>query len=194
MGQKSVKSKKMFYGAFAVLLVICVSLSLAFSLGLGTFQTQTSDIPQATPTSESTATEVNLTDSNATSSADELQNGTLMTREEALAMAMPLIEQYAAENNRTIEEVTAKYSMMLDLSGSRGGLNMEQVLAMNLTGSEAHKQFSKYPVWCVSAQFDSRFNHGSFENGNPQFWIIGYDVIIWADTKELERAGASGVC
>jgi hypothetical protein len=133
------------------------------------------------------------------------ENNTLMTREEALALATPIIEQYAQANNRTIISINATfYPSVRDLGGVRGGLSLEEILAKNLPVSEAQKLFSSYPEWCVSALFQwtkpqsipDYDENGTLTGGHwpsDATWVFGYTVLIWADTGEIYGSGADGI-
>ena len=83
---------------------------------------------------------------------------------------------------------------------------MSQVLAENLTPSEAYNQFSYYPVWIVTATFQwtNPINNSPVIEVNGTIiaggklpsnatWINGYDVTIWAGTGQIADSGPTGV-
>jgi len=126
-------------------------------------------------------------------------NVTYLTKEQALAIAEPIIRQYAAENNRFITNLTIQLAKASD-DGSRGGLTVQQVLALNLTSSEAHNKFSYYPVWAIDATFqweqpqivDEYDANGTIISSHfpaDATWVVGYNVAIWADTGEIMYRG-----
>ncbi|MCW3983792.1 MAG: hypothetical protein NWE96_07330 [Candidatus Bathyarchaeota archaeon] len=130
-------------------------------------------------------------------------NVTNLTEEQALAIAEPIIQQYAAENNRVITSIKAQLGMGPD-DGSRGGLTLPQVIVLNLTASEKHNKFSYYPVWVIDATFQWEYpkpvyeydENGTIIGGHFQegaTWIFGYTVTIWADTGEIKSHGENGV-
>ncbi len=107
------------------------------------------------------------------------QNNSLITEEEALKIAMPLIEQYANENNRTIITVNASfYPSSRDLSGSRGGSSLEDLGKENVTWLSS-------PCW----QIDARFDPVKYEDDHEQYYTTGYCVLIWADNGEIRSGG-----
>ena len=151
MADVRVKSKKSIFALASIILVVCLCLSVYFSLGLGGIQAQESTDVQATPS----PSPIPL--------VDETENSTLITEEEALALAMPLIEQYAQDNNRSISGVKAIFKQnVADLEGIR-------------TGS----------AWFVGAYFDQVSLTMDNGKGNPGYWIHGYSVCIWADTSQI---------
>ena len=132
------------------------------------------------------------------------QNTTL-TREQALAIAMPIIQQYATENNRIITNVTVSSGTMADLEGSRGGPTLEQILSEgNVTPPEARSQFKYYPIWSVGVTFQWEMPqmiftydaNGTIVDGrwpSNATWVNGFGVIIWADNGQIDEAGPTGV-
>jgi len=99
-----------------------------------------------------------------------LQSTALLTKDDAIQIAMPYIEQYAKENNRTIESVGATFYETKDTQDERGG--------------------QTYPCWEINAGF-IRLNYT--ENGdNTQYYINGYSVGVWADTREIRWSSIMG--
>ena len=86
-----------------------------------------------------------------------------ITKEAALEIAMPYIEEYATANGRKIEATNATLNYVRDLNGSRGDSTLI------------------YPQWCVSALFDSSTKE-----------VYGFDVFVWADTGLVDSAHAQG--
>ena len=76
------------------------------------------------------------------------------SRDEAMEIAMPYIEEYAQEHQQQVKAVNATLEYVLDLSCNRGD------------------SFAIYPEWSVEAVFDKT---------NEQT-VYGYSVGIWADT------------
>jgi hypothetical protein len=95
------------------------------------------------------------------------------TAEEAVAIAMPLVEQYADENNRTITNVEATFS--------------ESSYPDRLLG-ETKNDTSHRPHWGVEATFEPL---NDIEVG-VQHWIDGYFVEVWADTGEIRQHNEQG--
>jgi|GEM_PF-3332578 len=134
------------------------------------------------------------------------QNSTI-TQQQALALAVPLIQKYATENNRTVTNIiiSSQIEMMADLEGKRGGPTLEQILSSgNLTSSEARSKFVYYPVWTVDATFQWEMPQPvPIYNGDGNVigsrwpsnatWINGFDVIIWADNGQVADAKPIGV-
>jgi flagellar basal body-associated protein FliL len=146
------------------------------------------NLTEATPSPQETTPPLNVTN---------------LTKEQALAIAEPIIQQYAAENNRVITNLTIQLAKASD-DGSRGGLTLQQVLALNLTASEAHNKFSYYPVWVIDATFQweqpqivGEYDaNGTIIGGHfpaDATWIFGYNVAIWADTGEIKSQGSQGM-
>jgi len=94
-------------------------------------------------------------------------NNSLLTENEAVNIARPLINQYTAENNRTITNMTTTFLTSKFWNGT---------------------DWSTRPRWNIYAQFDR-----SSYLGTPQYWIIGYIVEIWADTAEIHYHEEYGV-
>ena len=91
-----------------------------------------------------------------------------VTREEAIDMALPCIEDYAKENSRIIKNVNVSFSSSVrDIQGSRGNSSL------------------RYPEWSVEAEF-----YASEDKTNRD--ITGYIVLIWADNGEICHKGIQG--
>ncbi|MCW4047878.1 MAG: hypothetical protein NWE99_10045 [Candidatus Bathyarchaeota archaeon] len=140
-------------------------------------------------------TSVGNTDNQNSTTVTSQQNSTI-TEEQALNIAMPIIVQYARENNRTITNVTAESALMADY-GLRGGPTFEQILTKG-------KVTRYYPVWVVRAAFqwtkpqpEPVYDANGTIVGNRwpsnATWINGFDVAIWADNGQVASAGPQGV-
>ena len=88
---------------------------------------------------------------------------TNVSEEEAINIAMPYINDYCAQNNRTLKTVNATFSYTTDFNGTRGD------------------SFLVYPVWEVSAQLDGQSNG-----------ITGYYTFVWADNGQVLAKGVLG--
>jgi len=166
-------------------------------------EAQTEESNTVNPATDTNASNNGSSFQNASTSATNSKDNTLMTEDEALSIAIPLIDQYATENNRTITNVTVTSGIMPD-DGLRGGLTLQQALAENLTPSEARSQFSYYPVWGVVATFQwtqpqlvpiYAANGTTIGSRLPSeaTWINRFSVLIWADTGQIASAEPQGV-
>ncbi len=199
------QSRKRLYGLTAITLSLCISISaitylIATSLLMKqtfTEQTEQSAIDQITnnsgKSSETSNQNTSITTkqqntslsikeyhpsipikeqpSQNTSTSQEAKNVTLIPEEEALKLAMSYIQSYASENNRTIASVNATF--------------YNQIRAWNsLRGNTSES----YPEWSVLADF-VRVDDWN----NPEHWIVGYSVLIWADTAEIYSAHVQGI-
>jgi len=117
------------------------------------------------------------------------ENSTLISKEKAINISMPIIEKYCQDNNRVIVSINASLAIMADYTGTRGGPTFPEVMEKNLPPAEAHSQYNYYPVWSVIASFESL---PSSSYGNLQYWIDGMTVIIWADTGQVSSSNPNG--
>lgn len=181
--QQGAKSRKLLYFVLGLILVVSVITAIWLS----------DSNPKAVSLAQNPKSNVNI----GTPTSSPTTNVTLVTKNEALSVAMPIINQYASANNRTITNLTVTSSLMAD-NGTRGGLTLQQVLAENLTASEAHNQFSYYPVWSVIASFQwtnplNGVDGTSATNSlTSNLWINGYSVVIWADTGQIAYSEPQG--
>jgi hypothetical protein len=180
---KLTQGRKRVYGFTAIILVLCISLSVFLSLGFNakvSIQAQESDAqPEALTPNQVTDSSAGDNGVGASASATNSQNKSLITEEEALSIAMPLIEQYAKENNRTVTTVNASFCpSSRDLSGSRGGSSLEDLGKENVT-------WLSFPCW----EIDARFEPVKYEDNHEQYYTTGYSVLIWADNGEIRSAG-----
>jgi hypothetical protein len=83
--------------------------------------------------------------------------------DEAIAIALPVSEQYAKENNRTITTVEASLSNYVD---SR-------------------------PSWHINIKFEAVKN-GEHYWKDAQYWIDAYQVSVWADTGDIQSHNERG--
>jgi hypothetical protein len=119
----------------------------------------------------------------------------LMTQQEALATATPIIEQYASENNRTITSIKANFNPKLqDITGTRE----ENSITKNHSAFTPDQYISSpsYPAWMIEATFEPL--HYTGPNGTLpdgiQYYTYGYFVNIWAENKQIFDHGANGIC
>jgi hypothetical protein len=179
-------SHRKFYVIVTIVLAICIGLAFFLSLGISA---------QNPPAS---LTEIQTPSSNQILGADESNNVTfaLITEDEAIELATPLIQRYATENNRTIISINSKfYPIIPDINGSRGGLCLPEVLSLNLSIPETQQKISCFPEWSILATFDKvtgEFTVNSVPS-NPQYWIYGYSVLIWADNGQIRYAEPQGI-
>lgn len=189
-------NRKQVYGIIAILFVVCLSLSVLLSLqssvNASTEEQKTENSTEVTATPEPTPAPTNQTVDGSTSTLAPTPQPTpyAMTENETLAMATPLIEQYASENNRTITSIKATfYPSVKDLGGTRGGASLTN-------GANPNSYFLSYPEWSIEATFNSLGYPGMTINGtlptNPQCYIYGFTVCIWADNGQINGSGPQG--
>lgn len=149
-------SKKGFYGLIAITLIICLSLAVYLTSGLNTnpFTSQNTNQTQSiSPTPNAHEPE----NSNETAEPiTESQNNTaLLTKEEAMQIATPALEQYAKEHNRTITGIYASF---------------------NATAPAWHvsASFARIELDLTDSSEDAH-----------QYWILGYQAYVKADTGEI---------
>ena len=88
---------------------------------------------------------------------------------------MPIIQQYATENNRALLYVNA--TLCKTTNSTRGGPTLEQVLQQNLPFADAQKQFIYYPVWEIEAHFDlSIYANITYLSDQP--WQITMKLLV----------------
>jgi hypothetical protein len=100
---------------------------------------------------------------------------TLLSEAQVVELAMPYIEQYAAENNRTVTTVAAKFSP-----------TVKNNMLLSIPGSTP-QPVESFPGWFV----DAYFVLVSKDTG-AQYWIFGYQVLLRADTAEIITAYPAG--
>ena len=104
-----------------------------------------------------------------------------MTKDEALKIAMPLIEKYASENCRVISSVNATFCTGYDTYGTRGGSAYTGSSNDSAGIMAAFQNAPSYPAWSVDAFFEPiddsyKLSHiPSTEQGH----VYGYHVSIW---------------
>ena len=191
MGVKPALNAKKTYTIVAAVLVVCLVLSVYLSLQFSVNasirdqnSTHASPNPTPTPTTQPTDTPTN------TPMAIPTQRP-LLTKDEALKIAMPLIEEYAANHNRVISSVNATFwSSVRDLGGMRTG-NPSPYQPI----TDPHMILS-YPQWSVDAVYEPTFD--SLAPGHmpstPEGWIYGFNVLIWADNGQIRSSTAQGWC
>jgi len=96
---------------------------------------------------------------------DTLPEGCISS-DQAYSIAIPYIKEYAQKSNNVIMRIDVSFSNNYsDYSGERGEL------------------WLVYPMWEVTAFFLNREEYG----------VVGYSVLIWADTGQLHHKGAQGI-
>jgi hypothetical protein len=195
MLKKSTTSRKQIHVFLVTMLIVGISLSVFLSIGLSantSIPLQEPDAEQDMPASNEVADDNNDIDEIDFAPETGSNVSSLMTEKEALELAVPLIEKYANENGRTITEVKATFNSDLrDLMGFRGGPSLGELL------ENPNLQAQSYPKWLIIAAFaklDIEYNpqSGGEASSNPQYWIDGFEVSIWADTGEVYWAVPRG--
>ncbi len=181
--EQRAKGRKLLYCAIAMSLAICIIIPIFllkynpifFSVGQNTNANRLA-------ANDTLTTQEPANDSTASPSPSTV-NITRLTEDEALKIAMPIINEYATENNRTIISINAAfYANVTDLEGSRGGPSLYNLTQQNISASELKNiQWSSYPEWAISAQFQG-----------VKDYIHGYIVLIWADNGEIRSASPQG--
>ncbi|GEM_PF-2879129 len=191
--KKPLGVKIRFYGLVALILSFCVVLMVTAVVAY----TPRAPAPQSEEpviTSTPSPTPINQTENlsvNTTDKPAEQENNSLISKEQALAIAMPVIDKFAAENNLTLISVTSEFSNREDDQGLRGGAVLLQLLHENLSVAEIHARLSVYPVWDVAAHFNTVTVYRTIvdPDGNSQLvagrTIDGYSISIWADTSQI---------
>lgn len=101
----------------------------------------------------------------------QVASNVTITREKAIEIAKPYIDEYAMANNRIITGTSATLHFGNDINNSRDG-----------DGSLL------FPEWYVSAGFlSTNLNVFGYDS------IVGYDVLLWGDNGNVSHAGAIGV-
>ena len=159
MAKEGVKRKKFLCSLVAIVLVVCLSLSVYLTSGLSTNPFTAQDTNQTQVPSPTPITHEPENSNETTQPITETQNSSsLITEEEALKIATPTIEQYAKEHNRTITGIYA---------------------SLNATA----------PAWHVSASFARiELDFTAIGEDAKQCWIIGYHAYVRADTGEILSA------
>jgi hypothetical protein len=110
---------------------------------------------------------------NPSDNSQESNAVSVSTAEEAVTIAMPLVEQYANENNRTITTVEATFSDSSHPHRLLGEIENDTI----------HR-----PHWEVEIEFKLL---NDIDTG-VQYWIHGYYVEVWADTGEIRHHNEQG--
>ncbi len=165
MGGKVALGKTQIFGLVAVILVVCLSFGAFFALQPNTRTSAETQNPTPTPQATATPTTnptTNPQDQTANTPAPTQQSSGL-TEQEALAVAMPCINHYAAENNRTVTHISKEF----------------------------FSQSSCGPAWFISAYFaevDAGYSSGANTHSiDPRHWIIGYQVVVSYDGSIVEQ-------
>jgi hypothetical protein len=151
--------KQGFYGLIAITLIICLSLAVYLTSGLNTnpFTSQSTNQTQSiSPTP--TAHEPENSNETTEPITESQNNTTLLTKEEAMQIATPALEQYAKEHNRTITGIYASF---------------------NATAPAWHvnANFARIEFDLTASSEDAK-----------QYWIAGYLAYVKADTGEILSA------
>ena len=101
------------------------------------------------------------------------QNNSLLSEDQALSIALPIIQQYAEENNRKIDSVNA-------------------TLTHGFWKVSANFQWSGPPS--LVPVYDENGTVTAYKDPtNPQLWIFGYVIDIRPDSGEIFYSEAQGV-
>ncbi len=96
-----------------------------------------------------------------------------ITLDEAIRIAMPVVEQYAKEYNRTI--TPAIEAWLSDDSGGRWNPDWNP---------------DSRPIWCIVLGFEAvtweQYDQYPDNEHGAQPWIDGYEMYVWADTGEIQ--------
>ncbi len=152
--------KNTLYLVITAILLACMFLVVLSSLGLSAKQ-ESIEISSQPPVIFNTEDDDNDIFSPTPSATD----ATLITQEEALQIATPLIDQYVTENNRTITEVMVEFYQ-------------------NSTDA--------CPTWDIHWNFKSLNMSVPTQADNLQYYIIGYFVRINALNGEVLYANEQG--
>jgi hypothetical protein len=145
-------NRKPIYLAAVFILVLAVSVSAFAFLNSDNKNLQQTQQSNATPSPSAIAPV----------STEPPQNKST-TQEQAIALAMPYINQYAADNNRTVANVTVERAASYE---------------------DTHK-----PCWCVVASF----NRINLDPPTEQNWIVGYDVVVMVYTGDIVLKQPAGI-
>lgn len=189
---ESKRKKKIVYAIIGTLISClvfgiagAVVMSQPMNLGLmGNSADQTGDTTP-TPTLDMNASQTKpdaKTTNISLSTIKPLSGSGLLTEEEALKIAMPLFEQYAAQSNRVIASVNSSYcSYVIDVYGSR--TDHPSPFEPNMGSNET----SFYPQWCVKAFFEPTNDSLAPDNTSSSIdgLVYGYCALIWADNGQI---------
>jgi hypothetical protein len=106
--------------------------------------------------------------------------------DKALNTAMPYINQYVAEHNRTIAIISVQFNETFpDWYHTKSG----QLL------SHPDNNPPRYPAWWISVGFLSTSDNDTFPNyGYHGDGILGYEVGVWADNSQVFYNETIGAC
>jgi hypothetical protein len=195
--ENQTKKKLRFYSLIALFLAFCLIIPIAATTVLSQPSNQE---PTTTPADETTnpspTPKVNDFETNSSTlnipqaTPNSSNPSTLLTKDEALKIAMPLIEAYASENGRVISSVNATFrANVKDIYGFRTDHPSPFEPIMDPS------KISSYPNWQVEAFFEPTAD--SYAPGHmpstPQGWVNGYSVLIWADNGQIEGACAQAL-
>jgi cytoskeletal protein RodZ len=201
LGDKGARGRKRVFGFIAITLVVCFGLAVFLSLALSRqtpveaqndAQPQTTIQPNPTTNNNESNASVNSTPKPSENSVTPTpndrtwpytrnsvtpsptptpQNNSLITEEQAKQIAMPLIQQYANEHNRTITTVNATF--------------YSNFKANSFPPSQ---QSVTFPGWLINAGYVR-----APQDSGEQYWILGYQVIVRADTGQVYSSNVAGI-
>ena len=191
MGVKPALNAKKTCTVVAAVLVVCLVLSVYLSLQFSVNASiRDQNLTQASPNPNPTST-TQPTDAPTNTSLAIPTQRPLLTKDEALKIAMPLIEEYAINHNRVISSVNATFcSSVRDLGGMRTGNPSPY---QPITDPD---MILSYPQWSVDATYQPTSD--SLAPGHmpstAEGWIYGFNVLIWADNGQIRSSTSQGWC
>jgi hypothetical protein len=193
---KPFKTKVRLYSLIALVLSFCLILTVTASLSfspkaLVQDQSEESISPNSAVISDNITSDVSVNGTDE-STENAIQEPSLITQEQALSIAMPMIQQYAAEHNRIIISVNATFFYDQDCSGSRGGPAVTQLVQENLSIVDFISKLGNYSAWNIVAHFSpmppAYYNVIGSEGETlsfNQYIPDGYVISMWADTSQI---------
>ena len=187
--KKEARVKTRIYGIIIAVLMFSLILIVAAFVALNAnafVQPQESDLqPEATAipsqASDNNTNNLRVNSQNGSESEPNPQNSSLITKEAAISIAMPYINQYAAENNRTVSKISARF---VDTPFWEGA-SWSNRSRWDIFGAFVKLSGRNIPPFGSDVTPDP--------NPNPQIWIDGYQVVIWADNGRIDYQQAFAV-
>jgi hypothetical protein len=110
----------------------------------------------------------------------------LLTQDQAIEIAMPLINQYATNHNRTITTIKATFS-----ANSRT-YTMPYPPGTNLTTLPTPLATpiisDPFPGWLIDAAYVR-----TGQDTGAEYWIVGYQVVVRADNGQVASSNVAGI-
>jgi hypothetical protein len=189
LGIKPALKTKKTYSIVTAILAVCLVLSIYVSLQFSvnaSLQDQNPSQTSPSPTIIATAQPTSVPTPNLTT-ADPTPHP-LLTEDEALKLAMPLIEAYASENGRVISSVNVTFCTAFDTEGMRSGVDNNESSTNPADIIAAFRNAPGYPAWSVEAHFTPIEDSHALEHitASEQAHVLGYYVSIWADTGKIK--------